>query len=143
MLVGRRTKIVFIGIFILGLASSIALAGLSGSLSESAIAERLQPMGKVNIIGVDPNAASNVVAGVGGPEKIYADNCKMCHQTGLAGAPKLGVKGDWAAREQQGLDTLVKNAWVGIRGMPPKGNCLKCTEEDIRDTVIYMMDKLK
>lgn len=143
MLVGRKTKFVVLGIFTLGLASSIALARLSGSLSESAISERLQPMGKVNIIGVDPNAATNVVAGVGGPEKIYADNCKMCHQNGLAGAPRLGVKGDWTAREQQGLDTLVKNAWVGIRGMPPKGNCLKCSEEDIRDTVIYMLDQLK
>lgn len=133
-----------IGFFTLGIFSSIAFAGLSGSLSESAIAERLKPMGKVNIIGIDPNAATaNAVAGLGGPEKIYADNCKMCHQTGLAGAPKFGVKGDWSAREQQGLDALVKNAWGGLRGMPPKGNCLKCSEEEIRNTVQYMLEQLK
>lgn len=127
------------------LLSSLATAGLSGSLSAAAITERLKPMGQVNVVGGDVGAVAEAgpVMGLGGPEKIYNDNCKMCHQTGLAGAPKFGNKDEWAPRVQQGLDTLVKTAWAGIRGMPPKGNCLKCSEEDIRETVQYMLDHVK
>jgi cytochrome c5 len=127
------------------LLSTLALAKLSGSLSADAITERLKPMGEVNIIGApapgsQPAAAS---AGVGGPKDIYENNCKMCHQTGVAGAPKFGDNKDWAPRISQGLDALVQAAWTGIRAMPPKGNCLKCTQEDIKATVEYMIDASK
>lgn len=125
------------------LLSPLAIAKLTGSLSADAIAERLKPAGKVNVAGavaVDPNAP---VVGVGGPKDIYASNCKMCHQTGLAGAPKFGNKADWAPYIKQGLDVLVKNAWTGIRAMPPKGNCLQCTEDDIKQTVEYMVNSAK
>lgn len=126
----------------LGVASSLAMAKLSGSLSTEAITERLKPMGQVNISGVvvSPAGAPAVIAGVGSPKDIYENNCKMCHQTGVAGAPKFGVAADWATRlSAQGLDGLVKTAISGIRAMPPKGNCLKCTPDDIKATVEYML----
>lgn len=123
--------------------SSIAIAKLSGSLSAEAITERLKPMGQVSITGEPAAGAAGAVttaaAGVGTPQQIYENNCKMCHATGLAGAPKFGNKEDWAPRIAQGLDTLVKAAISGIRAMPPKGNCLKCTPEDIKATVEYMV----
>lgn len=119
-----------------------AYAKLTGSLSVDAITERLKPMGQVNVSG----AVAEVKAVPGGPrtpKDIYDHNCKTCHQTGLAGAPKFGNKGDWAPRTSQGLDTLVKAAWSGIRGMPPKGNCFDCTEAEIKETVQYMTDASK
>ncbi len=124
---------------LLGIAS-LAIAKLSGSLSPEAIQERLQPMGLVNVLGVEAQAA--ITATAGGPQTpkdIYENNCKMCHQTGVAGAPKFGSKDDWSPRIAQGLDTLVNAAIHGIRAMPPKGNCLKCTSDEIKATVEYMI----
>lgn len=124
----------------LGLAS-LALAKLSGSLSADAIQKRLRPMAEVNVIGAEAAAAQTAAAGGATitPQNIYDNNCKMCHGTGIAGAPKFGDKADWAPRISQGLDTLVKAAITGIRAMPPKGNCLKCTPEEIKATVEYML----
>lgn len=120
-------------------------ARLTGSLSVEAITERLQPMGKVNIAGA-PAAGTQSAAKAGGngsPQDIYEHNCKMCHQTGLAGAPKFGNKADWAPRISQGFDTLFKAAWDGVRAMPPKGNCLNCSEAEIKATIEYMIDASK
>lgn len=124
------------------LLTSLALAKLSGSLAPEAIAERLKPMGQVIISGEQPgaNPAAATLGGVGSPKDIYENNCKMCHQAGIAGAPRFGNKQDWAPRISQGLDTLVKTAIVGIRAMPPKGNCLKCTPDEIKATVEYMLN---
>lgn len=123
--------------------TSIAIAKLTGSLAPDAIETRLQPMGQVNIIGVSAKPATAAKAGPLTPEQIYDNNCKMCHQTGIAGAPKFGNSADWAPRISQGLDTLVKAAITGIRAMPPKGNCLSCTPDEIKATVEYMVHAVK
>lgn len=127
------------------LLSTLAIAKLSGSLSVEAISERLKPMAEVYVEGAPAPGSQPAarIAGVGSPKDIYENNCKMCHQTGVAGAPKLGNRADWAPRISQGLDTLVKAAIQGIRAMPPKGNCLKCTPDDIKVTVEYMLDASK
>lgn len=122
--------------------ASVVFAKLSGSLTPEAIAERLQPIGQVNVLNATPSGSQPAIAANNeqqSPKDIYEVNCKMCHQTGLAGAPKFGNKADWAPRISQGLDTLVKTAITGIRAMPPKGNCLNCTPDEIRATVEYMV----
>lgn len=141
----KITKKVYLCVVLILLLIPVAYAKLSGSLSVDAITERLKPMGQVNIQGADVAAArSNAAAGgPQTPKDIYEHNCKMCHQTGLAGAPKLGSKDDWAPRISLGLDTLVKAAWTGIRAMPPKGNCLNCSEAEIKATVEFMVDASK
>lgn len=119
---------------------------LTGSLSAEAIEKRLQPMGQVKVFGQSADGtivAPTGKANVGGPEQIYNNNCKMCHGTGLAGAPRLGNKADWAPRVSQGMDVLYHAAVAGIRAMPPKGNCLQCSEEDIKKTVQYMVNSVK
>ena len=102
-------------------------------------------MGQVNVSGVvaAPAGTTAAVVGVGSPKDIYENNCKMCHQTGVAGAPRFGNHADWVPRISQGMDTIVKTAINGIRAMPPKGNCLKCTPEDIKATVEYMVEASK
>jgi len=139
----KLTKLLLIAIPSLAILIPIAAAKLTGSLSEDAITERMQPMGKVNVENAGATNAPAAVAGVGGPKDIFEHNCKMCHATGLAGAPKFGNKADWAPRIAQGEDTLVKAAISGIRAMPPKGNCLQCTEADIKATVEYMINAAK
>jgi cytochrome c5 len=122
----------------------IAYAELSGSLSVDAITQRLKPMGQVNVQGGSAIAAKAPAAGAARtPQDIFEHNCKMCHQTGVAGAPKFGNKDDWAPRISQGLDTLVKAAWTGIRAMPPKGNCIDCSQDEIKATVEYMVNAAK
>lgn len=132
-------------IFTIGIVAFVpdVFARLTGSLSAEAISERLQPIGKVNIDGASAASIAAPQKGNGGPKDIYENNCKMCHQTGLAGAPKFGNKADWAPRVSLGFDTLFKAAWGGIRAMPPKGNCLNCTEADIKATIEYMIDAAK
>jgi cytochrome c5 len=142
-LIIKLTKLKLAWVLCLAVLVPVAYAKLSGSLSVDAIKERLKPMGQVNVIGTDAAAAPTAISGAKTPIQIYEQNCKMCHATGLAGAPKFGNKADWATRISQGLDTLVQTAWDGIRAMPPKGNCIDCTKEDIKVTVEYMIDAVK
>ncbi len=78
---------------------------------------------------------------------VFDKTCKMCHVPGIAGAPKLGDKAEWAARNKKGLDTLVKNAIGGYKGakgmMPPKGGNPKLSDGDVKAAVKYMMDSAK
>jgi cytochrome c5 len=127
------------------ICSNQIFAELTGSLSEDGIAARLKPLANVTVEGAAAAGASagTTVATTLGPKDIFEQNCKMCHQTGIAGAPKFGNKDDWAPRIAQGVDTLVKAALSGIRAMPPRGNCIKCTDEQIKETVEYMINAAK
>lgn len=85
------------------------------------------------------SAGGNAGAG----EAVYKHVCKMCHGSGLMGAPKLGDKAAWSARIEQGESKLTQHAINGIRKMPPRGNCKSCSDDDIANAVAYMMSKLK
>ncbi len=78
---------------------------------------------------------------------VFEKTCKMCHVPGVAGAPKLGDKAEWATRNKKGLDTLVKNAIDGYKGakgmMPPKGGNPKLSDGDVKAAVKYMLDSAK
>ncbi len=78
---------------------------------------------------------------------VFEKTCKMCHVPGIAGAPKLGDKAEWAARNKKGMDTLVKNAIGGFKGakgmMPPKGGNPKLSDADVKAAVQYMLDASK
>lgn len=72
-------------------------------------------------------------------EKLVTSLCAGCHQTGVAGAPRLGNKEDWAARVAQGIDVLVEHSISGFKGMPPKGGQLALTNDQITRAVSYMV----
>jgi len=75
---------------------------------------------------------------------VYQQNCWACHNTGAAGAPKVGVPADWTPRLEKGFDTVVANAIAGLNGvMPAKGLCFTCSDDDIRALVQYMLDNSK
>ena len=71
----------------------------------------------------------------------YEDHCAVCHDTGAGGAPKLGDEAAWQPRIKLGLPALYKNAIHGINAMPPKGNCLSCSDEQIEEVVRYMVSE--
>jgi cytochrome c5 len=91
-------------------------------------------------------APAPVVAADGGKgADVFKKTCAMCHQTGVAGAPKLGDKADWGPRIAQGKDTLYKHAIEGFTGqkgaMPAKGTNPSLSDDDVKATVDFMVSK--
>ena len=76
-------------------------------------------------------------------EEIYNRACKMCHGSGMMGAPKAGDRKAWSARVEQGSSKLTNHAINGFNKMPPRGNCKSCSDEDIANAVAYMLSQLK
>lgn len=79
-------------------------------------------------------------------EDVFKKTCVMCHQTGAAGAPMLGNKGDWQARVAQGKDTLYKHALEGFTGekgaMPARGGNNALSDADVKAAVDFMVSKV-
>lgn len=90
---------------------------------------------------------ASIAAGCGGADDqehpgkaVYVRHCFACHQSGVAGAPKLGDKEEWAPRLAKGRDALVDNVIQGMTpGMPPRGACATCTDEALGLAVDYML----
>lgn len=69
-----------------------------------------------------PSGSDHVpVAGGKSGEAVYQQVCKACHETGVAKAPKFGDREAWEDLIEEGQDVLTAHAWVGVRGMPPRG----------------------
>ncbi len=127
----------------LALAAAIAVLASVQALAvnqaeKDAIAERIKPVGSLCMQG-QPCAAAAVAAGPRSGEEVYNASCMACHSTGAAGAPKLGDKAAWAAPIKQGKDTLYTHALNGIRGMPPRGTCASCSDDEIKAAVDHMV----
>jgi cytochrome c5 len=71
----------------------------------------------------------------------YEQYCSMCHASGLAGAPKFQNAEEWNSRlKTHGIDGLVHHSMEGVNGvMPPKGSCMSCTEQQLKDAIEYML----
>lgn len=138
-----RFPLALASILFLALATT-SHANLSGSLEEDAIEKRLIPEGKVHI-DRDANAAAPVAKTLSADagKKRYEYTCKMCHDAGVAGAPKITDKEHWQPRLAEGMETLVQHALHGYKAMPPKGGCMTCDDEEIKKTVEYMMSRVK
>lgn len=114
-------------------------------LAESA-AERLKPAGDLCMAGDDCAAAPAAAAGAEprSGEAVYTTKCFACHATGAAGAPKLGDVAAWAPRlAERGLEGLYAGALNGFKGMPAKGLCMDCSEEEIKVAVDYIVEASK
>ena len=94
-------------------------------------------------------AASQVAyGGTTDGKEIYDHLCHSCHTAGVAGAPKLGNKADWAPRIAQGIETLIQQAIDGYTGpegnvMPPKGGNPALTDEQVANTVKWIVAQAK
>lgn len=75
-------------------------------------------------------------------QAIYEQHCVVCHQDGIAGAPKFRNEADWKPRlAQKNLDELTASAIKGLNAMPAKGTCPECIDAEIRAAVDYMVPK--
>ncbi len=79
-------------------------------------------------------------AGTGPGERVYNRYCFSCHAAGVAGAPRVGDMGAWAPRIAKGPETLLATTISGIApGMPPRGLCSECTDEELAAAIDYMI----
>jgi cytochrome c5 len=74
---------------------------------------------------------------------VYDAHCAMCHNAGIAGAPKVGDKAAWAPRVKLGDAALLAAAIKGIKAMPPRGGCAKCSDADMKAAVDWMASQSK
>lgn len=72
---------------------------------------------------------------------IYQQYCSICHAAGLAGAPKFQNAEEWTPRlAKKGIEGLTKDSITGLNGtMPPKGSCMSCTDQQLKDAIEYML----
>jgi len=71
-------------------------------------------------------------------EQVYKEVCGVCHNTGLAKAPKLGDKTAWEQLIAEGQAVLTAHGWVGVRGMPAKGGKAKLPLEEFARATAFM-----
>lgn len=72
-------------------------------------------------------------------KKIYKTACFACHDSGVAGAPKITDAAAWQPRLVQGMDALYSSAINGKNAMPPKGGRIDLSDDDIASVVDYMV----
>ena len=73
----------------------------------------------------------------------YNKSCAMCHDTGIANAPKLGDVSQWSPRLEKGMDALVTSVDKGMNAMPPKGMCYDCSDDDFKTLIEYMTKEMQ
>ncbi|OZA28748.1 MAG: hypothetical protein B7X93_06835 [Hydrogenophilales bacterium 17-61-9] len=71
-------------------------------------------------------------------QQIYRQSCAVCHDKGVAGAPKLNDSAAWATRLAQGIDTLYNTALRGKGAMPAKGGNPALADADVKAAVDFM-----
>lgn len=69
---------------------------------------------------------------------VYDKACKMCHGTGMMGAPKAGDSGAWGPRLEKGDEALLKSVVNGMGAMPARGGCRTCSDEELTAAIEYM-----
>ena len=118
----------------------------------SSVAERIKPVGQVDVAAVETQrepvkiAVAASTPGRDG-QQVYQATCVVCHDAGIAGAPKLGDKGQWAKRIAKGLDTLYASAVNGVQGsagaMPAKGGNPALSNAEVKAAVDYIVARSK
>ena len=116
----------------------------SNTIVDNSVLERIKPVGEVRVdtSTMVASAESKETAERSG-EEIYNSKCAGCHNSGIMGAPKYAALADWSSRIDLGLDKLTASAIAGKGGMPARGTCMDCSDNEIKVTVKYMLDSLQ
>ncbi|ETN91498.1 Cytochrome c5 [Gammaproteobacteria bacterium MOLA455] len=110
---------------------------------EQQVAARIAPAGHISMAGQVVTMASASAESARSGGDIYAVNCVACHSSGVAGAPVMGDVAAWSARLEQGLETVYTNAINGIRGMPMRGTCMDCSDDEVKAAVDHILEGSK
>ena len=70
---------------------------------------------------------------------MYERTCKICHETGIAGAPQTNNPEDWKGRSSLWESVLFEHAEKGYLGMPAKGGDPDASAYDVEAAAEYML----
>ncbi|MEE8042942.1 MAG: c-type cytochrome [Pseudomonadales bacterium] len=72
----------------------------------------------------------------------YEMFCIACHKLGISGAPRIGSAEAWEELASTGVERLLARTIEGIPpAMPAKGGCLRCSDEQLKAAIDYMLDQ--
>jgi len=110
--------------------------------SPARVAVAGQDNSALTIAPVTATATATVAVALDNGTDVYQNVCKVCHEAGLAGAPKTGDKAAWGPRIAQGKATLYEHAVKGFTGkagvMPAKGGRPDISDELIHQAVDHL-----
>ena len=115
--------------------STIDVDPEGGSMSPETVAARIKPVAQVEM------GAAPVEKGQRAGEQIVKQLCATCHETGAAGAPKIGDKAAWAKLLGEGQKHLVETAIKGVKAMPPRGGDPSLTDIEVERAVVFMANR--
>ena len=135
------------GAFLAGLLITVYAA--ADHNTPEALEARIAPEGKLNVVapGSESETASTqvVAATPKDGESVYNTTCAVCHNAGIAGAPKTGDVDVWEERIGQGMAVLVEHAIDGFQGatgvMLPKGGNAALSDDEVAAAVEYMVEQ--
>ncbi|MGZ5204121.1 MAG: c-type cytochrome [Caldimonas sp.] len=106
----------------------------SDALEAKAVAERIRPVGRVEV--KDASDTASLKTG----DQVFAAQCTACHTAGALGAPKLGDATAWAPRIKTGYEALLHSALGGKNQMPAQGGG-DFSDLEIGRAVVYMANQ--
>jgi cytochrome c5 len=129
--------------FVVPIAGTLLLVSLVVSesatdpraLEPKAVAERLQPVGSLEVI--DVNAPKVIKSG----EEVVKTVCAACHIPGAANAPKIGDNKAWAPHIKEGLAAMLKTAITGKGAMPPRGGVPDLSDIELARAIVNMANQ--
>jgi cytochrome c5 len=134
---GFLVPIISIVLLVQYVANADKVGAGSDSMTSEAIATRLRPVADEGYTLKDANAPKQLQAG----DAVYKAVCSACHDTGAAGAPKVGDNGAWAPRIGKGQAALVASALKGLNAMPAKGGNPDLDDVEVERAVVFMANK--
>jgi cytochrome c5 len=114
-------------------ADKMPAAGSTG-LSAEAVAERIQPVGRIEIKDLSDPASQK------SGEQVYAAQCVACHGSGVVGAPKFGDAAAWGPRVKTGYEALLNSALRGKGAMTAQGGG-DFSDLEVGRAVVYMANQ--
>jgi c(7)-type cytochrome triheme protein len=85
--------------------------------------------------------ASAAAADLPNGKAIYDATCGACHNSGVAGAPKLGDVAAWAPRIKTGPAALYASAGRGMGALPARGGNASLSDAQLHAAVNYIIGK--
>jgi len=68
----------------------------------------------------------------------YARSCHTCHANRASTAPLARFAADWQPRLPQGPAVLLGHVRDGFKGMPARGFCNDCSDQDFEALIAFM-----
>ncbi len=94
--------------------------------------------------GEEETEGEHAVAASAG-KAVHDSACKICHGSGVAGAPVTGNSDDWQVRIKQDKALVYQHAIEGFQGdsgvMPAKGGQTHLDDAAVKAAVDYMLEK--